>query len=283
MNLFRSRAMLTRLCQCLLLALTLAGCSKKADPTAAARTFFELIAAGKAAEAYESATYGFKAQQTDKFFEQTAKELDLVNFASMTSEAAEVERNSAKLKIEMTTKAGKKIPLLLTLVDERGAWRVHAIRSPKSTETGLSANLFGTVGKGTAFVDALNRPMPDAKEINKLIETHLLMFDEAVQEGSFDRFYGRVSRAWQGQLTKGQLTREFQPFIDKKVSLAAIRGKEPVLDAPATLTTDGLVIAKGYYDTKPLRVLFTLKFIYELPKWRLFGMDVSITTAPAGK
>ncbi len=277
--------MLTRLCHCLLLAcaLMLAGCSKKPDPAASAKTFFELIAAGKAAEAYESATYGFKAQQTDKFFEQTAKELDLVNFASMTSEAAEVERNSAKLKIEMTTKAGKKIPLLLTLVDERGAWRVHAIRSPKSTETGLSANLFGTVGKGTGFVDALSHPVPDPKEVNKLIETHLLMFDEAIEAGSFDGFYERVSRAWQKQLTKGQLTREFQPFIDKKIRLTAIRGKEPVLDEPVALTTDGLVIVKGYYDTKPYRVLFLLKFIYELPKWRLFGMDVSITTAPAGK
>ena len=91
-----------------LLAVLLAGCAKKADPAAAAQTFFEQIAAGKAAAAYESATFGFKAQQTDKFFEQTAKELDLVNFASMTSEAPEIERNSAKLKIEMTTKAWKR-------------------------------------------------------------------------------------------------------------------------------------------------------------------------------
>ena len=277
--------MFSRLRHFLLLAcaVMLAGCSKKADPAASARTFFEQIAAGNAADAYESATYGFKAQQTGQFFEQTAKELELASFASMTSEPPETERNSAKLKIEMTTKSGKKIPLIVTLVDERGEWRVHAIRSPKSLETGLSANLFGTVGKGTAFVDALNRPMPETQEVNKLIETHLMMFDAAIQEKSFDNFYDRVSRAWQAQLTKGQLTREFQPFIDKKISLAGIRGMEPVLDGPTTLTTDGLVIAKGYYDTKPYRVHFLLKFVYELPKWRLFGLDVSITAVQAAK
>ena len=283
MSAIRSRAMFSRLCRCLLLALLLAGCAKKADPPASARMFFELIAAGKAAEAYESATFAFKAQQTGQFFEQMAKELELPDFASMTSETAEVDRNSAKLKVEMTTKAGKKIPLILTLVDERDAWRVHAIRSPRSKETGLSANLFGTVGKGPAFADALNHPMPDAKELGRLIETHLLMFDEAIQEGSFDTFYERVSLAWQRQLTKGQLTREFQPFIDKKISLAGLRGKEPVLDGPTTITTDGLIIVKGYYDTRPYRVMFILKFIYELPKWRLFGMDVSIVSAPAAK
>lgn len=274
---------LTRLFHCLLLAVLLAGCAKKSDPAAATRTFFELIAAGKAADAYESATESLKAQQNDKFFAQTVKELDLVNFASMTNETPEIDRNSAKLRLEMTTKTGKRMPLIVTLVDERGAWRVHTIRTPKSMETGISANLFGAAGKGTTFGDTLNQPAPDAQEVNRLIETHLLMFDEAIQQGSFDEFYERVSRGWQKQLTKGQLTREFQPFIDKKISLAGIRGREPVMEEPVSVTTDGLVITKGYYDTRPFRVLFTLKFIYELPKWRLFGMDVSITGAPSGK
>jgi hypothetical protein len=166
------------------------------------------------------------------------------------------------------------------MVDERGEWRLYSIRTPRSIETGLSANLFGVVGKGGSFTEPLNQPMPGEKEIPAMTAEALLMFNAAIQQGSFDDFYDNVARAWQSQLTKGQLTRAFQGFIDKKVNIAGIRDVEVVFDEPPTLTTEGLLIARGRYPTSPYQVQFALKFIYELPKWKLFGLDVRLAAPP---
>ena len=63
------------------------------------------------------------------------------------------------------------------------------------------------------------------------------------------------------------------------MDLSGIRGVPPVFEEPPTITTEGLLTMQGYYPTKPLRVLFTMKFLYELPRWKLFGLDVSLATA----
>jgi hypothetical protein len=263
-------------CALVACAIALAGCSKKQDPATSAKVFLALIEAGRTQEAYEGAALGLKEQQTLRFFEQTCKELGLGEYASMTSTPPAFDRNTAKLNVEIVTKSGGKQTFIVTLVDERGAWRVFSIRTPKSPQTGVSRNLFGTVGKGPAFTDALSRPMPTEGEVRQLLEDALLMFNAGVQEGSFDNFFEQIARSWQDQVTKGQITRTFQPFIDKRVDISGIRGVQPVFEEPPTITTEGLLTVKGYYPTQPLRVLFMMRFLYELPRWKLFGLDVSL-------
>jgi hypothetical protein len=33
---------------------------------------------------------------------------------------------------------------------------------------------------------------------------------------------------------------------------------------------------EGYYPTQPLKVNFKLKYIYEHPAWKLFGINVNV-------
>ena len=40
--------------------------------------------------------------------------------------------------------------------------------------------------------------------------------------------------------------------------------------------SDGVLVVKGYYETKPYRTTFMLRFIYELPYWRLYGVEVQL-------
>ncbi len=264
-----------------LLALTflLPSCARKGDPVEAAKTFFGLIANGRASEAYESTSLGFKAQQSEKRFEQTSRELGLVTVLSVHSAAPEFEGNTAKLQIEVTDKAGVKAPLTVTLVDERGVWRIFSVRAPRSVETGIAANLFGAVGRGRDFTDGVSHPMPTDEEIRGLVETTLLLFDESVQQGSFDGFYDEISEAWQEQVTKGKMKRAFQGFIDQKISVGHIKGQQAIFSEPPTITTEGLLFARGYYPGDPANVLFSFKYTYETPKWRLFGLDVSLARA----
>ncbi len=257
-------------------ALLFASCDRKADPVEAANAFFQQVGSGQVAQAYESAAFAFKAQQNEKLFAQTAKEMGLTEFVSATWETPQIIDRAAKLRGEVTTKSGAKMPLVLSLTDESGAWRIFSIKKPRDLETGIAANIFGTVGRGIGFTAPVDRPVPDEKIIRQMTRETLLAFDDAVHRSTFEDFYKQTSHAWQSQLTVGALTRTFQPFIDKKVTLEGIRELPPIYDQPPYLNTEGLLVATGHFATSPYRVFFSLKFIYELPKWKLFGIDVNL-------
>ena len=255
----------------------LAGCGKKAGPDVAVKAFFDDLAAGRTKEAYEGAAFGFQALQSLKRFETTVKEMGLGNLASAAWSAPEVDGRGAKVRGDLVTKAGAKFALVVTLNDESGGWRVYALKSPRDVETGLMENRFSAVGKAPDFVDPVNRqPPPDEATVKQLTLETMMLFNEAVRRKSFADFYTRTARGWQKQLTEQRLQRAFQPFIDGQLDLSAIRNAVPVLDAPAQVSTEGLLLVSGYFPLKPYRVVFALKFMYELPRWRLFGIDVSL-------
>ena len=259
-----------------LAALLFTGCGKKVDPAQAATQFLEQIGSGKAQEAYDSATFGFQAQQTSKVFQQTARELGLMEFASARWDSTEVNGRTAKVRGEVSSKAGKKMEIVVTLNEEGGRWRVFSMKSPRDVATGRVVNPFSLVGKGAAFKDALSQPMPEEKVVKAMVKDTLLLFNGAIQQKSFTEFYSKVAASWQRQLTEGQLQRAFQPFIDREVDISEVEKLEPKLDPPPYIATDGLLVVTGEYPTTPHKTVFKLKYIYELPKWRLFGIDVNL-------
>jgi hypothetical protein len=121
-----------------------------------------------------------------------------------------------------------------------------------------------------------------------------------VKQKNFMEFFEECSLAWQDQLVTGEvslnpvtlrrvlterqkeigasrLEHAFRPFIEKEVNLDNIKDKEPILDAP--LRSPPMVSSCSCPVLMPrsrIRVFFALKFQYELPKWKLFGIDVSL-------
>jgi len=263
---------------CLLLGLV-TGCEKKSDPAEAAKTFFALIANGRSSEAYESTSLGFKAQQSEKRFAQISRELGLLDFLSMTSPPPKLDGHSAIIEAEVASREGKTAPLTISMVQERGAWRIFAVRSPRSVETGLAANYFGAVGRGAAFSDGQEKPMPTDAELRVLVESTLLLFNACVQEGSFDGLYEEIAKAWQDQLPRAKMQRAFQNFIDKKVDIGLIQNQTATFSEPPGISTEGLLNVRGFYRAQPANVLFSMNFMYQAPKWRLFGLDVSLAKA----
>jgi hypothetical protein len=261
----------------LALGLACAGCSqKKSDPLEAAKLFFQQVSSGQAQVAYQNAAFGFQAQRTATVFEAAAKEMGLVESPGAEFEPPQIEGRTAKIRARVQTKEGKTLPLIVTLTRESTKWQVYSLKSPPSEETGISENRFTLVGKAPAFTDAATQPVPPETDLRKLVKENLLRFNEAIASKSFDAFYESVSLKWQDQLTKGQLQRAFQPFIDKHIDLSAIDKADPIWDSPVSVGTDGLMVLSGYYPTEPYRVHFSLKFLYELPTWKLFGIDVNL-------
>jgi hypothetical protein len=256
--------------------LPFSGCTKKIDPLTAAQHFFELVGSGQTDVAYQSAAFGFKAQRSAAVFAAAAKDMGLSEYAAGEWEKPERDGRSVTIRVKIKTRAGTAIPLIVTMVDETGAWRVFSLRSPPSRETGLSENHFSLVGKAPTFADAVTKPVPPENEIRQLVRENLLRFNEAINSKSFDAFYDSVATHWQDQLTKGQLQRAFQPFIDRNINVAPIEKATPVFDMTPAVNSEGLLIVNGHYDTQPYRIQFAMKFFYELPVWKLFGLDVNL-------
>jgi len=256
--------------------LPLGGCTQKVDALTAAQRFFEQIAAGQADAAYHSAAFGFQAQRSSIVFATAAKDMGLTDYVGAQWDKPERVGTTTTIGVKIQTKTGAQIPLIVTLVQQSGEWRVFSLRSPPSKETGISENRFSLVGKAPSFADAVTKPMPPENEIRQLVRENLLRFNEAIESQSFDAFYDSVSTHWQDQLTKGQLQRAFQPFIDRKISIAAVADAKPVFDEPPAVNSDGLLTVTGHYDTQPYRIVFAMKFYYELPAWKLFGLDVNL-------
>lgn len=275
--LLRSAAMRPLLRLFLLTALlSLGSCSKPVDPQTAAQNFFKQIAGGETDAAYQSTAFGFKAQRSSAVFTAAAKDMGLADYASAEWDKPERDGRTTTIRVKIKTNSGAAIPLIVTLVKEGGTWKVFSLRSPPSSETGISENRFSLVGKAPSFADAVTKPVPPENEIRQLIRENLLRFEEAIKSQSFDAFYESVAVHWQDQLTKGQLQRAFQPFIDQKVSLAGVSQANPVFDAPPAVNSEGLLVVAGHYDTNPYRVRFAMRFFYELPAWKLFGLDVDL-------
>ncbi|MES2570671.1 MAG: hypothetical protein V4710_11540 [Verrucomicrobiota bacterium] len=258
------------------MVVTLGGCGRKSDPVESARLFFDQLGKGATSEAYSSAAFGFQSKQDVQLFAQRARELGFTEVVSSTWQAPEIEGRSAHVRGEVVDKTGATMPLQVVLSQESGVWRVFAIKKPKEIATGQAANLFAPSGKGSGFTTAIDRPMPDDKKIRELTTETMFLFHEALQQKSFVDFYENVSRAWKVNLTTGALQRAFQPFIDKQINLEGIRTTEAVLEPASFISSDGFLVITGYYPLKPYKIVFSLKFIYELPNWKLFGIDINV-------
>ncbi|MEY2440034.1 MAG: hypothetical protein QOI34_1419, partial [Verrucomicrobiota bacterium] len=82
---------------------------------------------------------------------------------------------------------------------------------------------------------------------------------------------------WQKQTTPEKLQASFSDFLDKDIDIpAVVKELEPVFNQPASIDSDGVLTIKGYYPTKPNRVIFQLKYLEEDGDWGLVGIDVKL-------
>jgi hypothetical protein len=259
-----------------IILLALSGCSKSSDPAVAARIFLDALATGDTHTAYTSSAFALRAQRPEPMFAAVAHSIGLIGSEVAITDSPSIRGRTAKLSIEVRKPRVASRPLVMTLVDQSGKWRVFSIKSPPDPETGIAENFFTTIGKGIEPLSPAERPMPDEQTIKAMARETLLQFNDAIHQRTFEDFYDHVSRAWQRKLTLGMLRRSFQGFIDRQPRLAGIRDSEVQLGTPPRIDDTGLLIVAGSFPTKPYRVAFSLEFTYEMPNWRVFGLNVNL-------
>jgi hypothetical protein len=119
--------------------------------------------------------------------------------------------------------------------------------------------------------------LPKDKELKALVFDSLFAFNKAVQEKNFAQFHEeRLSSEFRKQFPLEKFTATFQAFIDKGYDISNIAKSEPVFDIPPAIDSDGLLVLKGHYPTRPNKVTFKLTYIYESSAWKVLGINVQV-------
>ena len=151
-----------------------------------------------------------------------------------------------------------KVTFKLTYIYESSAWK-----------------LLGINVQAIPFVENAGQ-LPTDKELKKLALDSLLLFNVAIQTKSFEDFYAKIAKLWQKEVTPEKLLEIFQSFIDKKINIALIVKEEPTFEGTPAVNEDGFLAIKGSYPTKPSKVSFELKYVYEDESWKLVGINVQV-------
>jgi hypothetical protein len=271
------------------LAVIVAGCNPTPpaaqDPESAADAFFAALEKGDPHAAYDSAAFGFQAAQTFAGFLSNAQELGLIGGHPPLWTGKEMHGAEVRLDGTVLTPAGSTVNVSVTMTPDGNAWKLFSLQTATGSEE--AENHFTLVGKGTGFNDVYHQPMPAPKKIDALVHQTMARFNTAIQLGDFHTFYGTLSQQWKdGQRLSGQqaagvtvnmLKNHFQPFIDKKIDLSMLAGLQPIYDQPPRINEDGLLQLVGHFNAPAYQVNFSFDYAYELPWWKLFGINVSLT------
>ena len=256
--------------------LFLTGCgffAKKGDPTEAANAFFALLREGKLQAAYESTAFTFQAQQSTQDFVAAVKELDLTDVPVVTWKATTVKEKETTLRGEIATKAGQHFPILVTLVEESGKWKLASLLTPKDGST-PTFNRFSIVGRGPEFANSAKKTAPPENEIKALVASAMSQIGEAMRKNSYNALFDSLATKSKAAISPFRLQRNFKALADNGVRLDGSENVEPQFDTPPALDAANNLMVSGTYPTLPQRVYFSLTFVYEVPRWKLASVDL---------
>ncbi|HVF47168.1 MAG TPA: hypothetical protein VNA17_06355 [Pyrinomonadaceae bacterium] len=125
--------------------------------------------------------------------------------------------------------------------------------------------------------------VPDDDELQTLVKTTFLDFDDAIQSGDFSDFHRNVAKVWREDSSPDDLATAFETFVDNKSDYNFKRAVSPLdaefSPAPAIEKVSGLdaLVIKGYYPTKPQRANFDLKYTMDDGSWKLISINIKTT------
>ena len=281
------RAVVAALSALTFVALFLAGCGQAPpdqDPESAANAFFASLEKGDAHGAFESSAFAFQAAQNFDSFVYNARALGLIGGQPPVWTATNSDGTRTRLDGALVTQSGEPLGISVTLTPYGKGWQVFLLETTANQKNARPENRFTQVGEGPGFDDAYHQPMPDPQQLADLIHGTIGKFATAVNTADFHAFYLAISQRWKQPTaqdwghgtTEVVLKRHFQPFIDHKIDLTSLAGLPPIFDQPPSINHDGILELHGHFNAPQYRVIFDLSYAYELPRWRLFGINLEI-------
>ena len=109
-----------------------------------------------------------------------------------------------------------------------------------------------------------------------LIKTSLLTLNDANVTGNYTVLHAKLAKPFREQFSPDRLKQVFKPFADNKVDWGVIATKPPVASSESTIDKRGALILRGYFDTRPSRVIYELDYLPSEGEWKPIKLNVNL-------
>lgn len=222
--------------------------------------FFAAVKSDNYDEAYSFLSEDFKSNTSKSQLKSYLSKNALTKFKEASWESRSVNGGRGELTGSITTESGGVVPISLSFVKGENNWKIYAIKKPSS---GIQE-------------EAGSVQIPSEQKQIELVSESMHMFALSVKEKSMKKMYSHVSNLWQKQFTVEKFNQAFNSFFKLGDALMVLDQYSPQFSEKASITEDGVLILKGLYPTKPNKVHFVQKYVYEGLGWKLMGFSVNI-------
>lgn len=223
--------------------------------------FFKAVKSKDMAKARSFLAEEFKASTDEKALNDFLSSSALLNFKECKWSNRQISGGRGELEGSVTTETGGAIPIKMMFVKEKDAWKIYAIQKPAA---GLKA-------------ESSPPAVPTKSAQVALVKQSMRDFIISINNKSMEHFRSTVSQLWQKQYTTEKLNQAFKVIIDSGVNWSVLNDLDPVIMSDPVVDKDGVLLLEGHYPTKPGRVYFKQKYIYEGVAWKLLGFNIEVT------
>ncbi|MCK5727300.1 MAG: hypothetical protein KAH22_10790 [Thiotrichaceae bacterium] len=227
--------------------------------------FFSSVKANDYDTAYTYLANDFKKNITKEKLKEYLTQHSLNHYKTARWNSRSIRNGRGKLVGSITTNEGSVIPLLLSFIKEDDQWKIYSIERESS----------GMIIKKVQTKTNL----PSEDEQVKLVSESMHIFAMAVKEQDMSILHKGVSNLWRKQNTVEQFEGHFKGFYQLKGGLLVLDKMSPRFSEKASINSDGLLILKGSYMSKPGQVNFAYKYVHEGLSWKLLGININIEKA----
>lgn len=121
---------------------------------------------------------------------------------------------------------------------------------------------------------------PPDEKVQSLVKNTLLDFSDAVQKDDFSDLLARSSRPFKDSASQEKMRENFKDFIISKANFASVKDLTATFNQPPSIKRSNdydMLVADGYFPTKPNKTKFVFKYIDEDGDWKLIGINVDTT------
>lgn len=124
--------------------------------------------------------------------------------------------------------------------------------------------------------------MPNAFLQEILIKTSLLTLNDANLTDNYTVLHAKLAKPFREQFSPDQLKQRFKGFAEKKVDWGLIAAKPPIATSETEIDNRGALLLRGYFDTKPKRVICELDFLPSEGEWKPIKLIVIVKSMNEG-
>jgi hypothetical protein len=88
--------------------------------------------------------------------------------------------------------------------------------------------------------------------------------------------HAKLAKPFRDQFSPDRLKETFKSFSDKQIDFDLIAAMPPVASEETKVDDRGVLMLRGFFDTKPNRLTYTLDYIRSDGEWKLIRLHVKL-------